>query len=414
MIAYILLSTLLLNPGPSDSLNLKQCYELARKNHPAYEQLRLNRESNRIQQALVTAKDYPQLSVNGTASYQNEVTTVPGAPFTISKDQYRLSLQLDQNIFDGGAISAAHKINSAREKMDRQQVNVQLYDVKNDVNRSYFGVLLARTNEHILNLKKQVLAKRFETIQSQVKHGMMLPGTSAAIQAEYLATEQQISSVVADEKSALATLSEITGIPMDTATVLGIPVDTTRFMDGGKIKRPELDLFEANKMLLNREMDQTRVSDRPHVSAFVTGMYGRPGLNIFKNSFEPNYIFGIRLRWNLWDWHASRRQRSLLAIQQKVIDTRQRAFLRGVHIGMQQDMADIVKYKSMMNKDSRIIKLREQVERESYSQLRNGTITPSAYLEDLNQVYQAQLSREQHRLQWIYAIVQYMTQTGTL
>ncbi|HKI45304.1 MAG TPA: TolC family protein, partial [Balneolales bacterium] len=158
----------------------------------------------------------------------------------------------------------------------------------------------------------------------------------------------------------------------------------------------------------------TKVTNIPRLTAFADGMYGRPGLNIFKNQFEPNYMLGVRLTWNIWDWHEARRQRSMLSVQKKIVNTQESAFLRGVHIGMQQDLANISKYRTLMSQDNRIIELRKQVESQSASQLRNGTITPSNYLEDLNQVYQARLSHEQHRLQWIYAIVQYKTQTGTL
>ncbi len=412
--AIILALALWQQPAQTDSLSLKQCYELARENHPIREQLMLDKQSTKLKQVTISRRNYPHVSMSGSATYQNEVTSVPGAKFTISKDQYKLNLEVNQNLFDGGTAREAHKVTAAEGQLDEARVNAQLYGVHNEVNQAFFSVLLARTNEHVLELKKQVLEKRLSMIQSQVKNGVVLPGTEAALEAELLSTDQQITSVKADQKAAVGTLSEIIGQKINTSSVLSLPFDTTRFVPGNQIDRPELHLYSVNQTLLSREMDQTKVMNIPRLTAFADGMYGRPGLNIFKNQFEPNYMLGVRLTWNIWDWHEARRQRSQLSVQKKIVNTQENAFLRGVHIGMQQDLANISKYRTLMSQDNRIIELRKQVENQSASQLRNGTITPSNYLEDLNQVYQAQLSHEQHRLQWIYAIVQYKTQTGTL
>ena len=412
--AIILALALCQQPVQTDSLSLKQCYELARENHPIREQLMLDEQSTKLKQETISRRNYPHVSMSGSATYQNEVTSVPGARFTISKDQYKLNLEVNQNLFDGGTAREAHKVTAAEGQLNEAKVNVQLYGVHNEVNQAFFSVLLARTNKHVLELKKQVLEKRLSMIQSQVKNGVVLPGTESALEAELLSTDQQITSVKADQKAAIGTLSEIIGQKVDTSSTLSLPFDTTRFVPVHQIDRPELHLYSANQILLSREMDQTKVLNIPRLAAFADGMYGRPGLNIFKNQFEPNYMIGVRLTWNIWDWNEARRQRSQLSVQKKIVNTQENAFLRGVHIGMQQDLANISKYRTLMNQDNRIIELRKQVESQSASQLRNGTITPSNYLEDLNQVYQAQLSHEQHRLQWIYAIVQYKTQTGTL
>jgi len=414
IIAIILALALWQQPAQTDSLSLRQCYELARVNHPAREQLTLDKQSTQLRQESISHKNYPQVSMSGSATYQNEVTTVPNAPFSISKDQYKLNLQVDQNLFDGGAAREGHKVTAAKEHLNDAQVNVQLYGVHNEVNQAFFSVLLARTSQHVLDLKKQVLEKRLAMVRSQVKNGMVLPGTEAALQAELLTTDQQITSVKADQEAAINTLTEVIGQKIDTTTKLSLPFDTTSFVPGNQIDRPELNLFAANQTVLDREMDQTKVMNIPKLSAFAQGMYGRPGLNIFKDKFETNYMIGVRLTWKIWDWQEAKRQKSLLSVQKKMVNTQQNTFLRGVHIGMQRDMANITKYHKLMTQDRRIIELRKQVESQSASQLRNGTITPSNYLEVLNQVYQAQLSREQHRLQWIYAIVQYKTQTGTL
>ena len=414
IIALILASSLWQTSVQIDSISLKQCYTLARQSQPIRKQLALNRKATKLSRVSINRKNYPQLSMSGNATYQNEVTSIPGAPFTISKDQYKLSLEVDQNLFDAETARKARKVNRAQGILNEAQTNVQLYSVHNEVNQAFFGVLLARTNKRVLELKKQVLVKRLAMIRSRVQNGMALPGARAALQAELLSTEQQITSVEADQEASLKTLSKIIGRLVNKGTTLRLPADTAGFIAMHQIDRPELKMYAANQQLLNRKMQQTKVTNLPRLSAFFQGMYGRPGLNIFKDQFEPNYMVGVHLRWNIWDWGVAKRRRSQLAVQKGIVRTQKQSFLRNVQIGIQRDITDISKYHRLLGKDRRIIELRKQVERQSASQLRNGTITPSNYLDDLNAVYQAQLSREQHHLQWIFAIIQYKTKTGTL
>src|SRR5580693_9333854 len=91
------------------TFTIDDCYRLARQNYPLIKQKGLIVKSKEysIENAL---KGYlPQLSINGQATYQSDVTEIPikipntSIP-TISKDQYRIYAEIDQTISDGGLI----------------------------------------------------------------------------------------------------------------------------------------------------------------------------------------------------------------------------------------------------------------------------------------------------------------------
>ena len=91
------------------SLNLEQAYQMARANYPLIKQKDLVAKSAFLTIENINTAYLPQLSVNGQASYQSDVTSIkipiPNFSMTpLSKDQYKFWGELNQLIYDGGII----------------------------------------------------------------------------------------------------------------------------------------------------------------------------------------------------------------------------------------------------------------------------------------------------------------------
>jgi hypothetical protein len=67
---------------------------------------------------------------------------------------------------------------------------------------------------------------------------------------------------------------------------------------------------------------------------------------------------------------------------------------------MQQKEAenDIDKYEEMLQKDAEIIALREMVLEATTSQLQHGVITSSEYITELNNLYEAKIDEQLHKI----------------
>ena len=417
VIAIIMMS-FLWQPGP-DSLSLQTCYRLARQNNPMSHQLPLEDHITNLKTENTKKGYLPQLSLNGKATYQNDVTSVPikvpgVTPVTISKDQYQAALNLSQPIYDGGNVASQLKLDRLDGKINNQSVEVSLYQIHNQVNGLYFKILLLKKNEASLDLMKKQLQKRIDMVRSQVKNGALLPGSQDALEAEMLKTEQSISGIESDKQAAYASLGELIGRDLSSEPDLQLPKQLIEENTQSKWVRPEYKLFRLQRDKLQQMGEQTKVAYRPHVSAFAEGMYGRPGLNIFKNEFQANYMVGIRASWKLWDWNRSKTSREVLKLQKMNVLYNQLTFTQNLKVAVHQELGDVAKYRDMMKKDRQIIKLREKVEQQSASQLHNGVITPTEYISDLYGVYQARLAMDQHDIQWMMAKINYLTKTGAL
>ena len=414
----LVISLFLWQPRP-DSLTLQSCYRLAKENNPLSQQLPLEDRITSLKMENTRKGYLPQLSLNGKATYQNEVTTVPiklpgVTPISMSKDQYQAALDLTQPVYDGGNVAIQTKLDRTQGKINSQSVRVSLYQIHTQVNQLFFNILLLKKNQSSLQLMKKELQKRLDMVRSQVKNGALLPGSQDALEAEMLKTEQSIAGVKSDMKAAYASLGELIGKNLQDEPTLQLPHTMINGKNTSEWNRPEYKLFQLQMTHLDQLQDLTKIPYRPHISAFVEGMYGRPGLNIFKNKFEANYMIGLRASWKLWDWNKSKTSRQILQLQKEDVKYNEQAFTRNLKVAVQQDLGNINKYKEMMKKDDAIIHLREKVEQQSASQLHNGVITPTEYIADLYAVYQSRLALDQHEIQWMMAKINYLTKIGAL
>ncbi|MEJ0081938.1 MAG: TolC family protein [Puia sp.] len=89
-------------------------------------------------------------SVSGQASYQSQTIdfqkAIGGGPGLLipplSKDQYKIQAEVDQNIFDGGRIKNEKDMIQANEASQQQSLEVALYQLNDRINQLYFSILL--------------------------------------------------------------------------------------------------------------------------------------------------------------------------------------------------------------------------------------------------------------------------------
>ncbi|MBQ0786924.1 MAG: TolC family protein, partial [Oceanihabitans sp.] len=137
----------------------------------------------------------------------------------------------------------------------------------------------------------------------------------------------------------------------------------------------------------------------PKIHGFATGGYGNPGLNMLDNSFQTFYTFGVKLNWNVFDWHANKKQRESLAINKDFIANETEIFKLNTNIELKQQQNEINKIQAFISSDLEIINLRKEVLKSADSQFRNGVITSSAYITELTNLYEDENTMIKHKIQ---------------
>lgn len=394
-------------------LSLDDCYQLIDKNYPLVKQKQLLEKQNTIDSDVITNKSLPQLSIDAQATYQSEVTNVPIPNTNITppnKDQYKVTATLNQLIYNGGLINASLQASSATLKTQQKQVEVNVYQLKKQINQLYFSILLLQEKKELLNAKKVQLESRLKEVKSGIEYGTILAASDKVLEAELIKIEQQFTDIDFNKKSFFETLSSLTGTDIIPTTVLQNPELTLKIKT--LINRPELELFQLKKEEIVANEHLLSKQNAPKLSGFATGGYGNPGLNMLDNSFKGFYTIGLKLNWNVFDWNSNKKERESLLINKDIINNETEVFNLNTNIELQQQEFEMQKIESFITSDQEIIALRKDVLKSAESQLKNGVITSSAYITELTNLFEDENNLKTHTIQLLLAKADYNLTKG--
>jgi outer membrane protein TolC len=398
-----------------ETISLQQCFEKTLQNHPSGLQKEHLEKVNQLNQDVIASTWLPQLGLNGMATYQSDVTqidiSIPGMDLPgPSHDQYRMTIEARQLIYDGGTSKHRQALRETSHAADIQEVEVQLYQLLEQVNRHYFQQFILEENLNILDLNLSEINQRISTISSAIDNGALLPSSKWVLEAEILKLEQARTDLLLTIKSNREILEVLIGESLDDK-ILNLP-SGLKINNNNGINRPELKLFALQKEKVSSASLLTSTSNMPKVSSFVQAGYGKPGLNMLSDQFNFYYMAGISLSWNLWDWQKNHKEQQVQQVQAEMINTRQQVFEQNISIAGNSIITRISQLEEAMKKDEQIIQLHEMIVGSAGSQLQNGVINSTEYLHQLNALAKARIEHQTHKIRWIQTIAEYNILTG--
>tara|TARA_R110000868_G_scaffold91812_4_gene254439 strand:+ start:23762 stop:25012 length:1251 start_codon:yes stop_codon:yes gene_type:complete len=394
-------------------LSLNDCYQLVNKNYPIAKQHFLLEQQNAYDIDAIKNNALPQLNVEAQATYQSEVTqvTIPNTGIKpLNKDQYRATATVNQLIYNGGLIDASLQVKTASLKTKQKEVEVNLYQLKTQVNQIYFSILLLQEKNTLIKAKQEQLNAQIKEVKSRIEYGTILPASDKVLEVESIKIEQELSEIAYNKNSLFETLSSLTGTTIESSTVLTnpeiiAPINST-------IRRPELDLFQFKKDQIQFNEELLSKQNFPKLSGFATGGYGNPGLNWLDNSFKGFYIVGLKLNWTVFDWNSNKKERQSLSVNKDIVENETELFNLQTTIALKQQESEIKKIKSFITTDASIIDLRKDVLKSAESQLKNGVITASEYITELTKLYEDETTLKTHKIQLALVTANYNITKG--
>jgi len=402
----------------SDSLTLLQCYKFARDNYPLAKQIDLISNASELRTTNLENNFLPQIYLNGQASYQSDVTSIPIKLPNITipeiyKDQYKISLDLNQVIYDGGNTRLLKKAESVSTNTDKQNVEIELNKLKELVNQDFFNILLLQQNEKMLQLSLEDLKSRLAKVESGISNGVMIKSNADIFSAEILKIEQQLTDLEFTRNSCLKRLGDLLDKDISGQTFFKLP-ELNSFDLKFSNNRPEVKNFALLREKTEVYKELTKTRNRPKISAIAQVGYGRPGFNMFYPDFDKFYFVAAKLSWNLWDWRQTGRERQVFDIQNKMVDTEHEVFDKSIKMALEKEIADISKYEELLRQDDKLIEVRNRIVNTASSQLDNGIITSTEYLTEYDNSLQTKLNLEIHKIQLLKAKINYLNITGNL
>jgi outer membrane protein TolC len=404
------------------SLTIEQCYDLARQNYPLLKQHDLIQKTKDFTLQNAWRGYIPQINVNGQATYQSEVVnysdvfgSLPPAfanvvkfP-TFSKDQYRITGEVSQTIFDGEATKFKKENAKVQAEISEQSLEVNLYALHDRVNQVYFGVLLIDQELLQNSIQQADIQNGIDKTQALVNNGNAYRSNVDELKAQLMSIQQSRIELISSRRSFLLVLGLLTNQQLDESSELTSPKTPTLSTE---IKRPELMLYELQKKTYDVQSKQLETGLMPLISAYFDGSYGRPTLNQLSNDFGPYWIAGIKFNWSLTALYTMKNSRSIFGLSQNDLDIQKETFLFNTKISMTQQDQDIKKYNDLVADDQKIVDLRVSVKNASDAQLQNGVITGHDYLTQVDAEAQARLNLILHKVQLLQAEYNHLNTTG--
>jgi outer membrane protein TolC len=423
LILPVMLSMALLSYGQApDTVTLDFCYQMVRKNWPLSRQFDLMGKSSGLKIKNLNRNYLPQVNINGNASLQSDVTTIglnlpssfPSIAFpVVSKDWYKLTLDVNQPIYDGHVISYQKKLENSSLQTDEKSVEVELYKLKDRVNLAYFSILFAKETDSLLSSTRSLLEAKLKEVRSAVANGVQLATNADAIEVEIYKIDQQLSDLRNDKAAAYQVLSELTSVNIPENAKLVMPVVNLPSL-AYENSRPEYQLFDLQKDHIQIMKNMVTTKWNPRLYAYGQAGYGRPGFNMLSNDFTPWWIFGAKLSWNLWNWNQNKTEKKIYDIQGDILMNQKETFDKNTRAEADKGRQEVIRLTELLQKDGDIVRMREKITRTSLSQMENGIITSSEYISRLNEEIQAKVSYDLHRVQLVKAKLSYLFILGKL
>ncbi len=411
------------NIGAQEMITLKECYDRAYTAAVVSAEKEVYNRIWEYKDKNLSRGWLPTLDANGSFTYNSSVMDindvigalpVPGIGDMIKplpNEQYKVTVDINQMIYDGGAIKSARAFERAGLLVNEKQNETDLYKLRGEVNTYYFNILLLERQEDLLQNYLELINKKIIALESAVENGVVPKSDIDVLNSEKLKLEQQISENSIIKTSLIKNLSDLTGYETDTSVQFVIPPINEELTD--ELLRPELQIFDLRKEQLEESVKQIQSRRIPKAFGFATFGYGNPpGSNFFRDEFAPFYILGAGVKWNILDWNKAKNEKQIVLLQKDLIDGRKKEMKDNLKRMLNAKNAEIKSMKELLETDIELIELRKRITSAAESKYNNGTITATEYLSELNAENQARINYEIHTISLALARVEYMNISG--
>ena len=398
---------------------LEECQQAAERNYPLIRQYGLIEKTTELTVANIQKGWLPQVSASAQATYQSDVVAFPEQMQAVyqqmglnmkglTKDQYRVGIDVSQTIYDGGAISSQKAVARGQGKVQAAQNEVNIYNVRKRVNEMYFSLLML-DEQILLNHDLQELFNGNEQkLASMVRQGTAAESDLQNVKAERLNVVQQATSLESQKRMLQRMLSTFCGIEVKEVAKPALQASTLTSPQREAVARPEMRLFDAQLNLADAQEKALNSAMMPKLGLFAQGFYGYPGLNMFEDmmrrDWSLNGIIGARLTWNIGALYTRKNDKAKLQLQRDMTESNREVFLFNNNLEQIQQNEDIARFQKLMADDEEIIMLRSAVRKAAESKLSHGIIDVNDLVREINAENAARVQQSMHEIEMLKQI----------
>ena len=396
----------------AQSVSLDSCRSWARANYPTVRQYELVQKSEQYSVSNAARAWIPQIRFSAQATWQTDAASFPGELTDmlakmgsdikgIRQDQYKIALDLQQHIWDGGKSVADKRIAQAQAQADRLSTDVDLYALESRVDNLYFGILLLEGQTDQLENRIALLQENKRRCQVMADNSVLLQSDVDAVEVEVLTAGQRLEQMRYSREAYREMLSLLTGKDLrQTKLIMPAEHEVSLSMESN---RPELQLFTARSTILQAQERSVKSASMPQFALFAQGWYGYPGLNMFENMKNANWslnaVVGVRMIWNIGAYYTQSNRLNQLRVAQQQVAVQRDVFSFNNKMEQTQENSEIIRLRRSLQDDERIIELRRSVREAAETKHKNGTIGTTELLQTITDESTAQSAQTLHQIE---------------
>ena len=399
---YYLLAMILL-PVAVHALSLNEARSMARDNFPAIRQYRMIEQSRDFTLDNVMKGWLPQVSISAGAYGFTDILKSDPKMGQMGMDMNNFmanaSVMIKQSVYDGGQIAARKKVVLAESQVQKQQLDVSMYAINEQVDQLFFSILLLDEQLKQNALLQKDLATSEQTIRSMMAGGIANQTDLDAILVERLKAEQQNESLLASRQSYLRMLGVFVGKDL-TAAAETLEKPAQGYVRAN-VNRPELKYYASQNLLLDAQRKQLNTQLRPTVGIFGMGMVHSKMSDMLNNRMM---VAGVSVSWNIGALYTRKNDIRKIEVQRQINDSQREVFLFNNRLQNEEADGAIASLKRQIEKDEEIVRLRENIRGKSDRKVELGTKSVNELVSDINAVSLARAQKAMHEIQLLKEI----------
>ncbi|MGN0281109.1 MAG: TolC family protein [Prevotella sp.] len=415
--------SLMLLPLLATGQTLEQCQQAAERNYPLIRQYGLIEKTTALTVANIQKGWLPQVSATAQATLQSDVTAFPDEFQTLyqqlgidmkglKKDQYRIGIDVQQTVYDGGNIKSQKEIARRQGEVQTMQNEVNLYNVRKRVNEMFFSLLLVDEQITLNADLQQVFEGNEKKLAAMLKGGTAAESDYQNVKAERLNVVQQMTALQSQRTALVRMLSTFCGMEINIPEKPDCPdnleIPETPDNPAPTSLRPELKVIDAQLRLADSQEKALDAVLMPKLGVFAQGYYGYPGYNMFEDmmsrKFSWNGMIGARLTWNIGALYTRKNDKAKLQMQRETAEVSRERFLFDNRMEQIEQNENIVRYRQLMADDEEIIALRSSIRKAAESKLSHGIIDVNDLVREINNENTARAQRTIHEIEMLKEI----------
>jgi outer membrane protein TolC len=397
-------------------LTIEECISKAKAHYPEVAQYDLVDASEQYNLEAASRGWIPQITLSAQATWQSSVARFPdqlkgmleaqGMEIPgIAQDQYKVAIDVNQTIWDGGVSVARKKVAAAEAAGQRLSSDVSIYALQDRISNLFFGILLLDQNYEALLTRKALLEANLSRLEALRREGAALESDLDLLRVEQISLGQQLEQNRSSRDNFAAILSifmgeDVGGRYLVKPQQLIVPTNVNN--------RPELQLLDAKIAGIDARKALLNASITPKINFFAQGYYGNPGLDMFQamtsRGWTWNAYLGIRMQWNVSALFTRKADLRHLETTRGILTAQRETFSFNSLIQTTQQDGEIQRKRSALQRDEEIVRLRGRIRETAESQRNNGVIDTATLLQRITEESLSITNRNAHEIELLKAI----------